>query len=81
MDRNNASDKEGNTLRYSKLSYYIKVWGNDIGVVETAAASIDDTMIEEGFVRTMTDTIIKNTEICKIMSFESRALEGSDCWL
>jgi hypothetical protein len=33
QERNNYATESGDTLGYSRISYTIKIWGNDIGII------------------------------------------------
>lgn len=54
MEVQNAADKEGDTLRYSNLSFSIKVWGKDLQTLSQYANLIDKLMFDKGFKRTNT---------------------------
>jgi hypothetical protein len=77
QERNNAADVEGNTLGYSRISYTVKVWGNDIGALNNYAKEIDRVLRPRGFKRVSVGELydINSTMIQKILTFEARALE------
>ena len=33
MESNNAAQEEGDTIRFSRISFNIKIWGDDISVI------------------------------------------------
>lgn len=77
QERNNAVDTNGDTLGYSKVSYTIKVWGNDIAVINNYAMQIDNLLRPMGWKRTSIGELkdLNSTMIQKIMTFEALALE------
>lgn len=77
METNNYSDASGNTIGYSKVSYQIKVWDNDIELIQKYALEIDEALRSIGFKRTSARELYDNqsTMIQKIMNYEALALE------
>lgn len=77
QERNNAVDRNGDTLGYSKISYTVKVWGNDIAVINKYAIDIDNLLRPMGWKRVSIGELkdINSTMIQKIMTFEATALE------
>lgn len=77
QERNNSADATGDTLEYSKISYTVKVWGNDIAVLNQYAKEIDRVLRPIGFKRVSVGELhdINSTMIQKIMTFEAMALE------
>lgn len=77
QERNNAADKTGDTLEYSKVSYTVKVWGNDIAEINKYAIDIDNLLRPMGWKRISIGELkdINSTMIQKIMTFEAFALE------
>lgn len=78
METNNFSDTSGNTIGYSKISYQIKVWGNDIDLLQEYALEIDKVLRPIGFKRTSARELYDNqsTMIQKVMNYEALALEN-----
>ena len=78
QERNNAADLTGSTIGYSKLSYTVKVWGNDIGVIQQYAKQIDKVLRPLGFKRISAGELYDNqsTMIQKILTYEALALEN-----
>ena len=76
-ENNNYSAETGNTIGYSHLSYYIKVWGNDIGVLQKYAIEIDKKLKSLGWKRISSGELYDNesTMIQKIMVYEALAIE------
>lgn len=77
MELNNAVDANGDTLGYSRLSYQVKVWGNDIGTLQRYSLEIDRALRPLGWTRTATTELYDNnsTMIQKILTYEALALE------
>lgn len=77
MELNNATTAQGNTLGYSRLSYQIKVWGNDISVLQKYAQEIDTILRPLGWTRVSSQELYDNQSsmIQKITTYEALALE------
>ncbi len=77
QERNNAVDTNGDTLGYSKISFTVKVWGNDIGELNNYAKEIDRVLRPIGFKRISVGELydINSTMIQKILTYEALALE------
>ncbi len=77
QERNNAVEVNGDSLGYSKISFTVKVWGNDIAALNNYAKEIDRVLRPIGFTRVSVGELydINSTMIQKIMTYEARALE------
>lgn len=77
QERNNADDLTGDTLGYSRISYTVKVWGNDIQLIQKYAKQIDKVLRPLGFKRTSSNELHdrQSTMIQKIMTYEALASE------
>lgn len=77
MELNNSVEANGSTIGYSRIAYQIKVWGNDIAVLQKYALDIDNAMRAIGFKRISSAELYDNqsTMIQKILTFEALALE------
>lgn len=77
MEVNNYVDASGETLGYSRIAYQVKVWANDIAVIQRYALEIDKVLRPLGWERTNSVELydINSTMIQKIMTFEALALE------
>lgn len=77
QERNNAVDATGDTIGYSKLSYTIKVWGNDIAQLFNYAKQIDKVLRPIGFKRISSGELydINSTMIQKILTYEALVKE------
>lgn len=77
MEINNANVATGDTMGYSRLSYQIKVWGTDIGVLQKHALEIDEVLRPIGFRRVSSNELYdpNSAMIQKIMTYEALARE------
>ena len=77
QERNNYDVETGDTLGYSKISYTIKIWGNDIAVIQGYAQQVDKVLRPLGFKRASSNELHdkESTMIQKILSYECLALE------
>lgn len=77
MEKNNYSTDTGDTVGYSRIQYQIKVWGNDIAVLQEYALQIDAALRPLGWKRTASGELYDNnsTMIQKIMTYEALAQE------
>jgi len=78
METNNYSADTGDTLGYSRLTYQVKVWGNEIAVLQKYALDIDKAMRALGFKRIASGELydMQSTMIQKILTYECLALEN-----
>lgn len=77
METNNYVSASGNTLGYSRVTYQVKVWGNDISELQKYALQIDAVLRPLGFTRISSGELYdrESTMIQKILTFEALALE------
>ena len=77
METNNYVEANGDTIGYSKLSYQVKVWGNDLAELQHYAKAIDAVLRPLGWKRTNSGELydLNSTMKQKIMTFEALALE------
>lgn len=77
MEANNYVSNSGNTLGYSRISYQIKIWANDIALIQKYALEVDEVLRPLGFTRISTNELYDNNSamIQKIMMYEALALE------
>lgn len=78
METNNAVDNVGETVGYSRITYQVKVWANDIGTIQKYATKVDDALRPLGFKRIASGELYdkQSTMIQKIMTFEALAHEN-----
>ena len=77
METNNYVSASGNTLGYSRVTYQVKVWGNNISELQKYALQIDAVLRPLGFTRIASGELYdrESTMIQKILTFEALALE------
>lgn len=77
MEVNNYADTNGDTIGYSRITYQVKVWANNIATIQKYALEVDKVLRPLGFKRVATNELYDNNSsmIQKIMTFEALALE------
>ena len=77
QERSNAAEEQGDTLGYSRISYTIKVWGNDLEQLNNYARQIDDVLRPLGWKRTGANELhsYQSSMIQKILTYEAKAIE------
>ena len=78
QERDNADAETGDTIGYSRISYTIKVWGNEIKQIKQYALQIDSVLRPLGFKRVASGELFdkQSTMIQQIMTYEARSLEN-----
>lgn len=73
QERSNAAQEQGETVGYSRISYTIKVWGNDLEQLNKYASQIDNVLRPLGWKRTGANELhsYQSSMIQKIMSYEA----------
>ncbi len=77
MELSNSVRNQGDTMEYSGISFQIKVWGNDIAVIQEYAKQVDEVLRPLGWVRRSSAELydVNSTMIQKVMTYEALALE------
>lgn len=77
QERNNYDAETGDTIGYSRISYTVKVWGNEIEILQHYAKEIDKALRPIGFKRISAQELydINSTIIQKILTYEALASE------
>lgn len=81
MELNNYSITDsqvsGSSVGYSRITYQVKVWANDIGTLQENALKVDLTLRPLGFKRISSGELYDNssTMMQKILTYEALALE------
>lgn len=77
MELNNYEEATGTTIGYSRITYQVKVWGNDIAQLQHYAQEIDSALRTIGFKRIATNELYdyQSTMVQKILTYEALALE------
>lgn len=78
METNNYTSESGDTLGYSRITYQIKVWSNDIAELQKYALQIDSVLRPLGWKRISSGELYDNnsTMIQKILNYEALASEN-----
>ena len=78
MELSNIDTVSGNTLGYSRIQYQVKVWGNNIELIQRYAAQIDKVLRPLGFKRVSSNELYNNSNsmMQKIMTYEAQAIES-----
>ncbi|MGM9543617.1 MAG: hypothetical protein ACI3T9_01405 [Romboutsia timonensis] len=78
MELNNYSSEVGDTLGYSRITYQVKVWSNDIGEIQKYALEIDKVLRPLGWKRIASGELYDNNSsmIQKVMTYEALASES-----
>lgn len=73
QERSNAATDQGDTVGYSRISYTIKVWGNDLEQLNKYAQQIDNVLRPLGWKRTGANELhsYQSSMIQKIMTYEA----------
>ena len=51
MESNNSAEDEGDTIRFSRISYNIKIWADDLEIISQKGQELDNKMFEMGWER------------------------------
>ena len=72
---NDIQDATGDTLGYSTVRYTIKLWGDDLSVLNPNCLLVDAKMRELGFRRISANELVYNNQISKIFIYEGLGKE------
>lgn len=77
MEESNFDEAVGDTLGYSTISYQVKVWGWNMGLIQAYAKRVDAAVRALGFKRTGSTEIQDRLSgmIQKVMIYEALGLE------
>lgn len=77
QERSNTAEETGDTLGYSRISYTIKVWGNDLEQLNNYAKQIDNKLRPMGWKRIGAQELYsyQSSIIQKILTYEAKAKE------
>lgn len=78
MEIGNVSTDDGDTIGYSRITYQVKVWGNDIAQLQRYSLDIDKVLHPIGWKRISSNEMYdrNSTMIQKILTYECLALEN-----
>ena len=77
MEINDYTAEYGDTLGYSRKTYQVKVWANDIGTIQKYAVEVDKALRPLGFKRVSSGELYdpNSTMIQKILTYEALCFE------
>lgn len=77
QERSNIDTESGETIGYSRISYTVKVWGNNIAELQKYSLMIDAVLRPLGFKRISSGELYDNNSsmIQKILAYEALARE------
>lgn len=78
METNNYVSTSGSTLGYSFITYRVKIWANNIELIQRYAKEVDAVLRPLGLKRISSGELYDNESsmIQKIMTYEGLALEN-----
>lgn len=77
LELSNVPDKEADTLRYSTISYRIKLWHKDGQEVDTYIAQLDKLLYSLGFKR-VAYNVMWDQDLCQtIFTYQALAYENN----
>ena len=78
METNNYVSVNGDTLGYSIITYQVKIWANNIAVINENALKVDKVLRPLGFKRIASGELYDNnsTMIQRILTYEALASEN-----
>jgi hypothetical protein len=75
FEQSNISDKEGDTLRYSDITFTIRVYAKTVKEIAQYSIEVDDLMRDLGFVRINTNQIWLDNIGQFIMTYRGKGQE------
>lgn len=77
MELNNSVDSNGDTIGYSRITYQVKVWSNEIADLQKYALAIDNVLRPLGWKRVSAGELYDNnsTMAQKILTYEGLGYE------
>ena len=79
QERDNAAEEnqQGESLGYSRITYTVKVWANEIATIQKYALEVDKALRPLGFRRTSANELYdrNSSMIQKIMTYSAKAVE------
>ena len=75
---NNYATEQGDTLGYSRITFQVKVWANEIALIQQYALAADEVLRPLGFKRTAANELFdrNSSMIQKILTYEALGLEN-----
>ncbi len=78
MESNNYADAEGNTIRFSRISFYVKIWSDDVAVIAEKGQLVDQLMYSLGFERISYQELWMGNQCSAIYRYEILADEENN---
>lgn len=75
MESDNSAEKEGNTIRFSYISFNVKIWSDDVAVIAEKGQQVDKKMFELGFERTGYQEVWLGNQCSAVFHYEILADE------
>ena len=75
IESDNAVRVDGDTMRYSYLTFTIKLYAYTVADIATYGPEIDEALKSAGFERLSSNEMKVNSQIVKIMNYRATALE------
>lgn len=72
----NSSAAEGDTLRYSRIAFQLKIWGDDLAALEPYTEQVDTKMKQLGFTRVSFNELWYGNQVALIFRYEATACEN-----
>lgn len=76
LEISNTAEAEGDTLRYSSISFRIKLWGEDYAELTQYIEPLDNLMFSLGFTRISYNELVESGMSQLIFTYEGMALEN-----
>jgi hypothetical protein len=75
MEDNNSDSLVGDTLSYSDISFYIKVWSTKVEEIDKYSALVDTALKKLGFKRQAANELVQDNLICKVLNYQGIGYE------
>lgn len=73
---NDYATDEGDNIRYSVMTYRIKLWTDKLSDIDTYGSQLDDYMFEAGFKRTSYNELwFGKSRVSAVFTYDCRCLE------
>lgn len=73
---NDYANEEGNSIRYSTITYRIKLWTDKLSDIDTYGSSLDELMFNLGFKRTSYNELwFGKSKVSAIFTYNGRSIE------
>lgn len=76
MESNNSAQEEGDNIRFSLISFNIKIWADDLNVIAEKGMELDQKMFELGFSRISYTELWMGNQCSAIFRYEILANEN-----